>query len=236
MIELAAAIAAVALGAFVQGVAGFGFALVAAPLVALAEPGAVPVAVIVASSVLNLFVFTRDRSGLDVAAVGWALAGSLPGAVAGAVLVDAVPEGSRDWLVATIVLALVGLSLVRPDVSPVPRVLAGAGVLSGFCGTVSSVGGPPVALALQHTSGLRLRGTLAGYFFLGGIQSLAFLALVGELHADDVSLGVVLAPAVIVGFAASRRLALRFEGRTVRPGVLAISAASSLVLVARQLV
>ena len=62
-----------------------------------------------------------------------------------------------------------------------PSTLFGAGVLSGFMGTVSGIGGPPVALLYQHESGRTLRATLPRYFLVGGAITMVTLVAVGKL-------------------------------------------------------
>ena len=227
---------AAAAGAFVQGSAGFGFALVSAPLVAMVAPETLPVALLVSGLAMSMMVIARDHTGIHLAGAGWALVGSLPGSAVGAVIVAAVPESSLDIVVAITVLTLVALSVASPDVRPTARVLVGAGVLSGITGTASSVSGPPVALALQHTSGKRLRGTLAGYFLPSGLVSIGALAAVGELERSDAVMGVALIVPIAAGFALSSHGARWLENGRSRSVVLLISAASALVLVVRQLI
>lgn len=234
--DLAVAWLAVVVGAFVQGAAGFGFALVAAPLVALVEPDAVPVALLMIALGVNSFTLVRDRAAAEVRLAGWALLGSIPGSVAGALVVDAAGDRALDWWVAAIVLALVGLSVARPDFGATPRALGGAGLVSGFCGTVSSVGGPPVALALQHEPSRTARGTLAAYFLPSAVISIASLAAFGAVERQAVLFGVAAIPAAGLGFALSSPLVRHLDGRSIRPFVLALSAASAAALVARQII
>ena len=47
-------------------------------------------------------------------------------------------------------------------------------------GTISSVGGPPVALLYQDERGSEVRGTLSSIFAVGALFSLVVLAVVGE--------------------------------------------------------
>ena len=75
----------------------------------------------------------------------------------------------------SVLLSASGLQLL-----PTPRSLIGAGTLSGFMGTTSSIGGPPMALLYQGTEGIRLRGTLAVFFTIGVLISLVALTAVGR--------------------------------------------------------
>src|SRR3954447_20689030 len=81
-LQIVAASAAIALGAWVQGGIGFGAALVAAPLLALVDTRFIPGPIAVATFLLNVLIIMRtDRSGFDQR-VRWAMVGLLPGTVA----------------------------------------------------------------------------------------------------------------------------------------------------------
>lgn len=227
---------AVGAGCVVQGGAGFGFALLSAPFIVIVEPDLVPAPLIICGLVLNALVIFRDHPGLDLEGTGWLVAGAVPGSVAGAAVVSAVANGSLDVLVAVVIGGLIVLSVLSPRVEPGRPTLAAAGVLSGFAGTATSVGGPPVALALQHRSGVSLRGTLAAYFTVSGVISLVMLGAFGELGWRQLRLGALLVPAVVAGFSLSHPIARRLDRGHTRTAVLAFSSVSVAILVVRQLV
>ena len=52
-----------------------------------------------------------------------------------------------------------------------------AGLLSGFAGTATSIGGPPLALLYQHSDRPGVRTTLAVYFTTGAAISLTGLGM-----------------------------------------------------------
>ena len=54
-----------------------------------------------------------------------------------------------------------------------------AGATSGVLGTATSIGGPPMALVWQNSSGPKLRGTMSGFFLVGSVLSIAVLAITG---------------------------------------------------------
>ena len=147
----------VAVGAMIQGAVGFGFALVAVPVLLQIDPHLVPGPMVVASMVLLLLTIWRDRDGIHLAGVGWSVAGRLPGTILGALAVGAISESQMTLTIGGIVLLAVAISLWGPKLRPTPYTLTGAGILSGFMGTVSSIGGPPIAMVYQHESGPRLR-------------------------------------------------------------------------------
>lgn len=70
-------------------------------------------------------------------------------------------------------------------------------------GTTIGVGGPPLTLVYQRSSGSEIRGTLAPIQSFGAATSLAALAVVGELEMRDLGRGLLLAPGMVIGFAVS---------------------------------
>ena len=224
---------AVLLGSLVQGAAGFGLGLLAAPVVALADPGLVPVALLVVTAVLPLLSVARERAHVDWRGVGWAVLGRLPGSALGAWTVAVLPAAAIGAGVAVVVLAGVAASVLRWRPRPTPRALLVGGFVSGVTGTATSVGGPPVALLYQHADGPRVRATLGAFFTVGIAVSLTLLAATGQVSSSDLLAGVLLLPAMALGFALSGPLRRVVDGGRTRPVVLSLAAASSAVLLVR---
>ncbi|HEX6130577.1 MAG TPA: sulfite exporter TauE/SafE family protein, partial [Actinomycetota bacterium] len=72
-VEWAVASLVVGASAAVQGAVGFGLVLVAAPIVTMLDPRLVPGPMLVAALVITVVMAVRERAGLDVRAVGWAV-------------------------------------------------------------------------------------------------------------------------------------------------------------------
>lgn len=227
--------AAVLVGALVQGAAGFGLGLLASPVVALVDPGLVPVALLVVTAALPLLTVWRERSAVHWGGVGWAMVGRLPGTAVGVWAVARLAPSALGAAVAVTVLAAVGASLVRWRPRPTAPALVVGGFASGVFGTATSVGGPPVALLYQGSSGPQVRATLGTFFFAGIVVSLAALALTGQVESGDVLAGVLLLPAMALGFALSGPLRRVVDRGRTRPVVLGLSAVSALVLLLRAL-
>jgi len=222
---LAVAISAssiVAVGAAVQGAVG------------LIDPHLVPGPMVFASMLLVLLTIWRDRAGIHLAGVGWSVVGRLPGTVLGALAVGAISASQMTLTIGLIVLLAVAISIWGPKLRPTPYTLTGAGMLSGLMGTVSSIGGPPIALVYQHESGPRLRGTLASFFLIGGVMTLVALHFVGRFGVPELLGAAALLPGVLVGFAFSSRIAPIIDRGYTRIAVLATSSAAALILLIRQ--
>lgn len=226
---------AVLVGATVQGSIGFGLNLIAAPVLALVDPTLVPGPAIVTGFVLTAMVATTERRAIDFRSVRWALYGRLPGSLVGALAVAALSPRALSLAIAAIVVVAVALTVSGADAAPTRPVLIGAGALSGVMGTASSIGGPPMAIALSRSQGAVMRGTLSTIFLLGTVVSLAMLAAVGEFGSRDVVASAVLIPPLLVGFALSRVVAPRVDGPRLRVAVLVVSCLAALSVVASAL-
>ena len=82
---------AIILASCMQGSIGFGMGMLAAPIVALVDPGLIPGTLIMLAALLTIFVVVRERQHIDLAGTGWALVGRVPGTIAGALLLAALP-------------------------------------------------------------------------------------------------------------------------------------------------
>ena len=225
-----------ALGGLVQGSIGFGFGLVATPVLALYRPDLVPVAVQVAVLTLLVATLRYEWRHADWRAFGWVMAGSVPGTVAAALVVAAVSARTMQLLVGGVVLVMVGLSLRRTSGGERPLILVGAGLVSGVTGTMSGVGGPPVALTLGRHDPARTRATLALIFFAGDLVTLGSLAGAGVVTRGAVLGGLVMVPGIVLGFLAAVRLRAHLTSRAFGRGVLAVSSIAAVVLIVRALV
>ena len=122
------------------------------------------------------------------------------------------------------------------EVRKQPSTLFGAGIMSGFMGTISGIGGPPVALLYQHESGPTLRATLPRYFLVGGAITIVTLVAVGKLGADEWLLTCVLLPGMLIGQAGSGWLAGHVDRRAARPFILGLSALAAVSVLIKELV
>jgi len=233
-IALATVTVLVAGAACIQGAAGFGMALLAAPLLTLVDRSFAPAPLVLAVLPLSLLVAQRDWAHLDRKGLAWAIGGRLPGVVLGGVAAALLSQDTLALVLGLGVLVAVGLSMVTARLQPTPRTLVSAGFASGFMGTTTSIGGPPMALVYQRSDGPAFRSTLAIYFAAGAVMSLTALAFAGRVGAHELRLGLLLWPGVVLGFLLSKPLTRYLDDGRTRAMVLAISAAAALLLIAEE--
>jgi uncharacterized membrane protein YfcA len=230
---LVAATAAVAFAGFVQGTTGMGFALILAPILAFLAPQLVPVGLLVLMIPLNVYVAWRERGALDRLGAGWITVGRLAGTFGGVWVLAALSARYLDLLIgAATVLAAVATLLV-PAFEPGRRAYVVAGLVTGVTETATGIGGPPLALVLQHATAPTLRSTIAFCFLVGEIVSLGFLAVAGHATSAQIGTSLMLLPALAVGAFVSHVVHTRVGGSFLRMFVLAFAIASGVVLLLR---
>ncbi|MFV0526879.1 MAG: TSUP family transporter [Acidimicrobiales bacterium] len=218
-----------------QSAIGFGSGLIAIPLVAQVAPEAVPGSLVVATFALNVAVLIREREAVDVGPLRPAALGAVAGTSVAAALLGTLSDQALLIVVALCVLAMVGLvaSGAQPRRTPTTMLAAGAG--AGFASTAAGIPGPPIALVYTDADGARVRGSLAAFFLLTGTFTLIGLRLTGRLDGWSIRTGILLMPAVLLGFVLGKRAIPLVDRGLTRPAILVVSAVSAGLLLVRAL-
>jgi uncharacterized protein len=198
------------------GVTGFGYSLVATPLLLLlgfSLPFVVTVNLALAC-VTRMPVAYRFRSDLQARRAFWLIAGSVPGLWLGVAVLTSVQE-STIKLAAGIVVMVAAALLWRAQSTPPPRPLPGApvaaGFAGGFLGAATSLNGvaPVLLLARDKAPPRSVLADLALYFVASNAIGLAILLADGALETD------ALFPAFLLWLPAS--LAANWVGTAIGP-------------------
>lgn len=234
--ELACAFLVLLLAASAHAVTSFGFVLLSVPLLAiLFDPHTAVVTAVLASGLVALVGWRRDRSQVDAPSVRWLTLTSLLGIPVGLFIFTSVE--ARLLLIVigaiTITCALLIWARVRLPSGPWSRAVAGQ--VSGALLTSTGTNGPPLVIVLQGR-GLEpvvLRATIQAIFTLQ-----AGVAVVGLFITDRVSwlaltLFAISIPATFVGWQLGDRLFQRLSHEGARQLVLSTLIVSGAVVVAR---
>jgi uncharacterized membrane protein YfcA len=232
-LELGVGLVVVLVGSVVQGSIGFGLNLLSAPFIALVIPEALPATLVLVALPASITTVVREHRHLELGTLRWMLLGAVPGTIVGLVIVGHVDGNELAALVGAITLTGVALSLLSRTIRVTPQTAAAAGFASNVFGTAASVGGPPVALLLQHHAGPVARPTLGAFFATSAAMSLVGYPIAGVIGVDHVLFALELAPAMVVGLWASRHLHGFVDGGWLRPAVLVLSAIAGAAAILR---
>ncbi|MDK8462118.1 sulfite exporter TauE/SafE family protein [Marinobacter sp. SS13-12] len=222
-------------GSCLQGVAGYGIGTLAAPLLFLISPVLVPAPLVLNAVVLTIFMVLRNRGALQIREVRFAIGGGVAGMfLAGVTLMLISPKGF-ELVFGILILMGVLLSVagLRPALNARNSVLAGAA--STYMGTITAVGGPPIALIYQNQKGPLVRANMSAFFLVASFFSIAALLASGYLGQRELQLFAVTFPGVLTGFWLSGKLVNRMPFDGLKPVILGIAAVAGVAALVRGL-
>ena len=188
------------LGCWIQTALGFGMAVVAAPIIVLVNPVWVPVTLTIIALVLSLLNTWNQRASLRVKELINPFIFRIPGTIAGAWLLTQL---SQTWLgssVAACGLLAVAITYFGKQFDYTPKRLGVAAFVSGIMGTTTSIGGPPMALVMQHGNPSTVRANLSLYFTYSCTLSLFSYGYIGILSQEVILISLSFIPCCLIGF------------------------------------
>jgi uncharacterized membrane protein YfcA len=207
----------VALAAALGGATGFGYGIVATPLLVLTGFSLpfVVTANLTISLITRVTTASRLRHEITWRRATMLVAGSIPGLYLGARTLTGVdPRPIKIAIGALVMLLAVLLARGPAGGTPrrVPGAVLGAGLAGGFLGAISSLNGvaPALLLTRDRVPPVSLIADLAAYFVVSNAIALAILAATGGLSTRALVPACALwIPGAIVGNFAGVALAPR---------------------------
>ena len=232
--------AAVFLAAFMQIVVGFGFSLLAVPVMTLAiEP---KVAVVVAS-ITGIFVTGwqayKERANADKVLVKRMTFGAYLGMPLGLLVFLTVDDNVLRFMLGIAVLVAVVLLAMRVNLHHVgPRLDVGAGFISGILSTSLSTNGPPLVFALQarQLPAPTFRATISAVFALSNILGMSLFIAAGKITRDGLVASAVTIPAMFIGQLLGFPVRRHVHGERFRRLVLLLLTAAAISAIANAVI
>lgn len=198
------ALCAVLFAAFIRGLAGFGFALILAPvLLLILNPAAMVVINLFLSLLSNIVVVIHSFARIDFKRVLPMALSSLLGIPLGVWIISVVAPSILKIFIGVVIIcfAVLVASGFRKTFAGERLSSCIAGFSSGILASSTSLGGPPVVLLMHSQDWLKeiIHPSLAGYFLFLGCCSLGALSLSGHVNAETIITAASLAPALLVG-------------------------------------
>ncbi len=220
------------LGAITQSAIGIGFGIPAGILVLL-EPSMVPSCIILMGSFLalsNAMLSYKDIIKVD-------LIYSFTGRVIGSIL--AMPLifltlGTDYYLIVFGVLLLIAtyLSAKKWNIVATKKNITIAGTASGIMGTLTGIGGPPMAIVYQNSSAPKVVATLNMFFGIGALFSVLLFVYFDLINLPEVMKSIYLSPGLVIGTYIGRRgIVRKFVNRNLKNLIIAVCFISALVII-----
>jgi len=233
---LLVAFSVVLLAAATQAMIGFGFALVAVPLLSLTlDPRTAVVGVGIAGLVLTVAVAVQERRHARWPVVGLLLGALVAGMPVGLLVLRTAPDRLLTAMIGAAVVACAGLIWRGLRIPTTRPAVLGLGALAGVLATSTGTNGPPLVAAFQAMGyePRAFRATLAAIFTGSGLLAIAGFALAGQVSAAALQVGAIGVPASLLGWWGGNLAFRKLDPRRFRQVVLGALMAGGAVLVVR---
>lgn len=214
--EIAIVVFVIFIGSFIQSSIGFGLAIVAAPILFLVDPLYVPAPITICALTLSIANSYSHWRSISFRGLRYAILGRIPGTISGGFLLLWIDQQALALWLGLSVLVAVGLSMSNIVFKANGKSLFSAGFLSGFMGTSTSIGGPPIALVMQHQENDFIRANLAAFFVVSCFMSLLMLFSIGRFGMEHIVISLPLMPATLAGYWVAMRTMHRISHQNLR--------------------
>ena len=230
------AAAIVLLAGFVRAISGFGFALIATPLLLFVfDPKSVVVIIIVLGFLTGLLLLLRTRHYIDRKRVLIMCGGGILGIPIGAYLLSSLNPSIIKLIIAILIIPF-SIILLLGHSHQFKRDSLGCGIygfLGGLLGASTSFSGPPAVLFLLNQGLVKERfvGTLTAYFVFMGIASVVAFSSLGMVTIDILLKVAMLLPTSILGFYIGIKILPRINATLFRRIAASIVSVAALAII-----
>lgn len=234
MSTLLAAAAIILIASTVHAVTGFGYALVATPLLALTvDPHTAVVATTLSALAMTVTIAVRQRHHAEWKVATIALVGVVLGMPFGLWVYGVTSERVLTGLIGVGVLGCTVMVWRRVKVHGNAPMLMGVGLLSGALSTSTGTNGPPMVAAFQGMDydPHKFRATLAAVFAGTSVFSLLGFAVAGKVNAESMWIGLVGLLVVQLGWFAGNAVFNRIDPERFRKVLLVVLLVSAAVTI-----
>ncbi|MCB0953918.1 MAG: sulfite exporter TauE/SafE family protein [Microthrixaceae bacterium] len=226
---------AVFVGALLNSLSGFGFALITVPLMTIAVgPKEAVVLSALVGLVSNSAVALRNHSEIVRPVAARVLAGSLLGMPIGVLVLSRVADRALEVMIAVAVLVAAALLASGVKLSnPRPATDVGSGLLSGMFNTSIGISGPPVVMLLagRGMPKAAFRATSVAVFCSAGVVAVTLFGLAGRYDRSVLEAAAVALPALPLGFLIGDRVHRRVPEDRFRSLVLTLMVFTAVVTI-----
>lgn len=235
-VDIWVTVGVVLIASLVQSTTGFGFSLLAVPLLSMAIP--TEVAVVVAATLGTLTSSAQafgERAHGDRPTIARMLVGAAVGAPFGLLLLTVATNRQLKFGLAAVIIAFLIINLRGITIERGSRAVdLVAGTISGVLNTSLSTNGPPLVMALhaRHLAPPVFRGTISAVFAGTGVITVGLFLASGLYGTDERELLLVAIPTMVIGYWIGARLRPRIDPPRFRQVVMALLVATAIITLA----
>lgn len=227
------------LSSFLHTITGFGFAIITAPLLALAlEARETAMLIVTTSIIVMLFILRAAKNEGSFKAILPIVGAAVVGAIPGAYIVTVISNDGLKLFIG--IVLIVATAAMWKDYFLHTKnqkfIVSIVGIISGFLSTTTGVSGPPVILyylnAKAEANKDVFRGNLTRYFLLLNIVAFIISYASGNIKSGKLWLYTLLAvPALYIGFYLGERFFHRLNAELFKKICLAMVLFSSIAVI-----
>jgi len=142
--------------------------------------------------------------------------------------------GTNKYLIVFGVLLLIAtyMSAKNWNIVATKKNITIAGTASGLMGTLTGIGGPPMAIVYQNSSARKVVATLNMFFGIGALFSVILFIYFDLINLPEVMKSIYLAPALVIGTYVGRRSVIRdFVNRNLKTLIIAVCFISAVIII-----
>jgi hypothetical protein len=221
------------LAGMIQGLTGFGFALVSVPLLLIFLPPtmAIPM-VIIHGTLITLILLFESRKWLELRRILPLIIAGVIGVPFGTYILTALGINVLKVFIGVVItlFALIFLAGFRREIRNEKLASGPIGFISGLLNSSTGMSGPPVILFFIN-QGLRkevFRANIIAYFVALNLVTISSFLYTGLITSDVLHYAVLFLPAMILGAATGIRLIHRVDEKLFSRIALIIAAIAGL--------
>ena len=235
-VDIWVTVGVVLIASLVQSTTGFGFSLLAVPLLSMVIP--TEVAVVVAATLGTLTSSAQafgERAHGDRPTIARMLVGAAVGAPFGLLLLTVATNRQLKFGLAAVIIAFPIINLRGITIERGSRAVdLVAGTISGVLNTSLSTNGPPLVMALhaRHLAPSVFRATISAVFAGTGVITVGLFLASGLYGTDERELLLIAIPTMVVGYWVGARLRPRIDAPRFRQAVMALLVVTAIITLA----
>lgn len=218
---LIAGFSVIFLAGMTQGLTGFGFALVAVPILIIFLPPKIVVPVVlIHSALINMFILFKVREWVDLKRIVPLMIAGVAATPIGTYLLIILDVNLLKILIGT-VIALSAVALLRGfrmEIKNERLAFGPVGFISGILNGTTQMSGPPVILFFTNQGVQKevFRANLVAYFMVLNVATVPSAVLGGLITGSVINYALLFLPAMILGAIVGMILAHKVEEELFR--------------------